>query len=319
MASDGTPIPGYEIVPKRQDRPFGDIVSDNVASNLTLNIPGAITDRSKVFLAMCVCIFAQTGVIIANAFIVYRLQWLRAGKIVAAYGYPVWASGTLAISTGTSICGWVVESSTWKATLRPEKDSESRAPTRIVIFQKAIPEQDMLAYALQPIPPGGDFRVSVRLFPPTSESPSKEETRLAEIRSWITVAGAVLALSGFVCQNIGTRELHWSAGLLQLSATFTSTLVRAYLRMKVGNTPRITGSETTRNEITRLDRGFSACHLATELVGYECYLPMAYTRSQGVVRDIASSLLSITDQIDRFFQKTVGLSRNLRATLTFQT
>ena len=220
-------------------------------------------------------------------------RWLRAGKIVAPYGYPLWALGTVAITLGTSLCGWIVVSSCWKATLRPsqraavldepdDSDSVGGKPQRIIYFQDEISEQNIAAYAIEPTEPGGDIKYCGRHFPPTPGDilSEKSRTQATRIRTLLTGVGVVLTLYGFVFQNIGIRELHWSAGLLQLGVTLFLALLRAWLRRNIGDlhpsdSTNSSKDSTDRVRITKLERGFGACELAARLTDYECYIPIA--------------------------------------------
>jgi hypothetical protein len=237
---------------------------------MTLNNDGVVPDRWTVIAFTLVGLLVQVAVMVINALVVYRLRWLRAGKIVAPYGYPTWAVGTATIAIGSCICGWVIESSSWKLYLRRPEN------TKAIFFQKAISELNIPPYMIEQTRPGGVFILSRRQWPPTSElsfrwhddfsgEARKREFRKREI---LTMLGAGLTLCGFVCQNIGTRELHWSAGLLQLGATLILTLLRACLRRKVGDS-----LEKAAN-ITELERGFEACDFATRITQYNCYMPL---------------------------------------------
>jgi hypothetical protein len=236
---------------------------------MTLNNDGAVPGRWTVIVFTLVGLLVQVTVMVINALVVYRWQWRRAGKIVAPYGYPTWAVGTAAIAVGTCICGWVVESSSLKFYLRRQEN------TKAIFFQKAIPEQNISPYMIEKTRPGGDFIVSRRQWPPTSElsfrweDDHSGETRKREFRKReiLTMLGTGLTLCGFVCQNIGTRELHWSAGLLQLGATLILTLLRAWLRRKVGDS-----LEKAAN-ITELEQGFEACDFVTRITENHCYMP----------------------------------------------
>jgi hypothetical protein len=52
-----------------------------------------------------------------------------------------------------------------------------------------------------------------------------------------TAFGALITVLGFILQNIGTRELHWSAGVAQLLSTLVMVVIRALVRRHVGNPP----------------------------------------------------------------------------------
>jgi hypothetical protein len=97
-------------------------------------------------------------------------------------------------------------------------------------IKKGMLEQGIPAYTIEYVPADGNVRISLHQFPPTSEDSTSIEARSeketsAKRRASITTVGTALALSGFICQNIGTRELHYSAGLLQLGATLLSTVL----------------------------------------------------------------------------------------------
>jgi hypothetical protein len=241
--------------------------------NLTLNMPDAIPTKWKVALFMWIGLLIQAAVMVVNALTVYRWQWLRAGKIVAPYGYPVWAVGTVFIGIGTCICGHVVERSCWKVTVKPRIDllggrGCSKRSARIIFLQGAIPERNLPPFAIEPDLPGEYIKLSWPLLPRIREIDQSDfdVEALMTQREIQTALGAGLALSGFVCQNIGTRELHWSAGLLQLGVTLVLTLLRAWLRRRVGGSFK-------NDAVTE----FKACDLATRLTGSCCYIPYLFS------------------------------------------
>jgi len=81
-----------------------------------------------------------------------------------------------------------------------------------------------------------EVHASKRDWPPI---PGKTvDGKLSAHRLLLTYLGTLFTLSGFICQNIGTRELHWSAGVLQLGATLLLVMLRAWLRRHVGDVPR---------------------------------------------------------------------------------
>lgn len=242
--------------------------SEKVPPNLTINIDGAVPEQWTVFIFTSVGLLIQAAVMAINAVAVYHWHWLRAGKTVAPYGYPIWAVGTASLGVGTCICGWVVESSSWKFSLRPKSAGSGDTKPNIVLFQRRIPDLNIPAYAITPIRPGGVFKLSRRRWPLTPEHPKEYLKGEAVKREILTTLGALLAVCGFVCQNIGTRELHWSAGVLQLGATLILTLLRAWLRHHVGDPPQVQDDTA----VTELEPGFEACDLATRLTKYHCYL-----------------------------------------------
>ncbi|PMD34990.1 hypothetical protein L207DRAFT_436420, partial [Hyaloscypha variabilis F] len=194
------------------------------APNLTLNIDKTVPEPGKVLLCLGIGLLIQAAVIIVNATVVYYLRWPRAGSAVAAYGYPTWIVGTLCISLGVSMCARVVQHSTDKYTLGP-KPKVSKDGLRVIRLQKRIETSDIPAFAIFQNETNYRIRMSLRV----------ANLDLASTR---TAIGALLTLTGFICQNIGTRELHWSAGILQLGATLLLAVIRALLRGNVGENPK---------------------------------------------------------------------------------
>ena len=291
--------------------------SEDISTNLTLSNQGVILSGRKSVGFVFIGILIQCAVMGFNALVVYYWKKLRAGKLVAPYGYPLWAAGTMALSIGTMICGSVIESSCHKLTVQPKKDFDlQRKLKRTIFFQRAISEQNIPTYAIELIEPGAEIQISKRIFPPTSEqtlagnahaqnnegtlgktrirNPNREERTQetksyqgeAKRRNWYTAGGALLALLGFLGQNFGTRELHWSAGVSQLVVTITLTLLRAWVRRRVGSSlessnQTIASSKkrvknSNQKSIVELEQGFEAYDLATRLTKYQCCLPIFF-------------------------------------------
>ena len=53
----------------------------------------------------------------------------------------------------------------------------------------------------------------------------------------VTIAAVALCLSGFICQFIGLRALHWSATVIQLGVTLLITCIRAWIRRGISRQP----------------------------------------------------------------------------------
>jgi hypothetical protein len=234
------------------------------APNLTLNIDRAIPKPKKVLLFTCLGLFIQAIVMAANAIAVYYLRWPQAGFAVAAYGYPVRAIGTLCISLGVTICARVVQRTTVRFTLGPGENS-SPDGLRVVRLQDRIADFDTPVFAIIQSKDNQQIRVSIRV------------SRLNE-PSTRTMIGAVLTMAGFVCQNIGTRELHWSAGVLQLGTTLSLAVIRALLRRHVGDKPK--------PEPVSLQEGMESSALATHLELSGCgILSERWMRGSRVIHD----------------------------------
>lgn len=206
----------------------------NKAPNLTLNIERAIPEGWKVWLFLSIGILIQLGALTINAFVVYYWRWLRAGNIVATYGYPVWAIGTTSMTLGVSLCAQVIQTSTVLYTLRPY---QLKGPLEGAAFciQDRIITSNLPGYLILHNKSNPVVHVSKRIWPLVPGE--KFEDRFSRSRLLLAYLGTLLTLVGFICQNIGTRELHWSAGVFQLGATLLLVLIRAWLRRHIGDDP----------------------------------------------------------------------------------
>ncbi|KAI8632861.1 hypothetical protein F5Y19DRAFT_332212 [Xylariaceae sp. FL1651] len=250
-------------------------ISETISPNLTTNIDGAVPSRFTVICFACLALLIQALVMVINALVFYRWRWLRAGKLVAPYGYPVWAAGTVSIALGSCICGWIIESNCWKISVLPENPADDFSrdgeELQFILLQKKIPDSSIPAYKLAPIRRGGLLRLTRRRFPPLDKDLDLGDQQRKILREIVTAIGVILALGGFITQNVGTRELHWSAGILQLGATLINTALRAWLRRRVGDPP-MTGDDS---EIYELKCGSEACELAAQITSYSCSLLIA--------------------------------------------
>lgn len=185
------------------------------APNLTINTPNALADFMYIWISVAVGIMIQGLVFFFNAYIAYDKKWLRAGAQLATYGFPLWASGTLSIIIGLSICGHAIENVTSR---RPDTEC------RVVRFQKAVPSMNLPAYAF--LHRDSQVLVSQRtlLFGKTSITDSGEKwqdittdlsLRGKDRMAFTTLLGTGFSLAGFILQNLGTRELHFSASVAQ--------------------------------------------------------------------------------------------------------
>jgi len=211
----------------------------------------------------------------------------------------------------------------------PNGNCESNTEYRIVRLQTSMPSVNLPAYAI--LNDNTDPRILISrrtIFPPSSTTPDSQEAgkepekelkrkrtrqeEKSEFMATMTMIGTVLTLAGFICQNLGIRQLHWSAGVAQLVSTLLLVLLRAWLRRHVGDPPahrfRLTqGVEATQlaihiHDVSRLmiPVGFfcSQCHLADRKACDECQPDIANTEFQ---------LLSTNDL--KLFPKQVEESR----------
>ena len=237
------------------------------APNLTINIPDAVTDPLYLWLCVIVGAILQCLVFFFNAYVVYHLHWLRSGARVASYGFPLWASGTSLINLGSFMCAYVIGTVTTQYVVKPKTNNQ----LRVVGFQKAIPLMNLPAYAFLRKDPQvlvsqrttfvgkrsiSDFEETSRDI--TTDLFLQKKNRMA----FNTLLGTVFALSGFVLQNLGARELHVSAAIAQLIATLALTMLRSWVRRNVGIPPP---------DCKELKRGVETTHMIHELCGIRTF------------------------------------------------
>jgi len=58
-----------------------------------------------------------------------------------------------------------------------------------------------------------------------------------EFQEWITTAGVLLSVVGYVVQFVGIRAMHWSASVAQLGAIIIMAALRAWLRRNLAQSP----------------------------------------------------------------------------------
>ena len=233
------------------------------APNLTINTPDAITDPMYLWLCVTVGAILQCLVFFFNAYVVYHKHWLRAGAQVASYAFPLWASGTFSIFVGLSMCAYVIENVATQYIIKPDTDKKFC----VVRFQKAIPLMNLPAYGF--FKKDSQVLVSQR----TTFIGKRSMSDLDEISrdittdlflqnndrmAFSTLLGTGFALSGFILQNLGTRELHFSASIAQLLATLALTILRSWVRRNVGIPPP---------DCKELKRGVETTHMIYEVCG----------------------------------------------------
>jgi hypothetical protein len=129
--------------------------------NLTLNVPDDIPRQFQVWTVAFMGFVIQVVVMVINAVVVYRWEWLRSGSLVASYGYPTWAVGTVCITFGVTLCSYVVQSSTETYAAEP-KDPSFREKFVVVRLQAKIDGLHLPAYAIPSSSANAVVRISLQ-------------------------------------------------------------------------------------------------------------------------------------------------------------
>jgi hypothetical protein len=167
-------------------------------------------------------------------------------------------------------------------------------------FRREFPHESP-AFAIFSAEDEANVTISRRtILPPSNNSKGSELeiTSRSHLMAFMTVIGTSFTQAGFICQNFGTRELHWSAGVAQLVVTLILVILRGWLRRRVGDRPSETLSLTT---------GFKASHLACHIhrvnklmmhVGKFHQIASGQILSDGDRRDPYSTLLPFTVKLE---------------------
>lgn len=215
----------------------------------------------------------QIGLLVlAATTILYQPLRDSVGFDPKVYGLPCYLAGSILLSIGVGVCSYAVERNTtefvWTIPDSPGhprgEDVVDQYP-RLIFLQKgqtvndqkfdayellAGPKRQILASARATTPATNDgkrVRSSVCLNAPHSTIEIaantifliKDENQTSYDRLWelLTVGAAATAGVGFTSQFMGLRGLTYPTSIAQILAIITMTLLRAYIRRRMGREP----------------------------------------------------------------------------------
>ncbi|KAM3447892.1 hypothetical protein MY3296_008308 [Beauveria thailandica] len=160
-------------------------------------------------------------------------------KNVAEYALLLTAIGTVMLTLGLLMCGWVVEHST-KETFYEAAEGYS---IHLVWLQKggAVNDQDLKPFAVVPIQKRSYVTISRRNPDFVNEHDNKHnpndgtDDATGDAASnlnaqWWTISGCVIALIGVFSQFTGLRGMNYSVSIAQFLAMAIMTCARAFVR-----------------------------------------------------------------------------------------
>ena len=193
-------------------------------------------------------IVLQSGVLVFSGFSVYHPQFswrfLKDGKPVRPYAYPVMACGTILLTLGLMICSAIVEYSTQEKEFIAKREDvtdpvECKLHGQILWLQRShvVSDQVFNASVIFRAPRGRGNSLS-RILTSQRAEPSPRWPRgflvpraICECTSQAaTVLGVLLTLCGFVLQFQGLRGLNWTSSIAQLISIALMTALRAWVR-----------------------------------------------------------------------------------------
>ena len=84
----------------------------NGAPNIALNVRNSTASSTELWIWAIIGTALQISAIAFPALTTYHLRWEKGASPIAAYGYPCFATGTVAVVVGMIFCGRVIEGST---------------------------------------------------------------------------------------------------------------------------------------------------------------------------------------------------------------
>lgn len=116
------------------------------APNISLNVSGATLSMTELWFWAIIGLVLQIAALVVPGLTVYLWKWQKVGEDTAAYGYPCFVSGSLAITFGILGCSYVIEKKTEETTY----GSTSGCVSHIMRVQKAgtVGDQHFQSYAI---------------------------------------------------------------------------------------------------------------------------------------------------------------------------
>lgn len=226
-----------------EQKPFGTaapIKAPSSAPNISLNLHHPI-GRRELWAWAAVAILLQSGVLVYDALVAYKLKFKEGGNKVVRYAFPLTATGTLALVLGMLLCSYVIENSTVEEVYQVEG-----AEARILWLQKkaTVSDQSFDSYAIFVKEKSKNISTSrrrVRTDLDREDTCKEDQGHKGDAAPFaseiIAILGVFIGFCGFVVQFVGLRAMHWSASLAQLGVTLIMIVVRAWVRRGLSNIP----------------------------------------------------------------------------------
>lgn len=233
---------------------------DKCAPNVSLNCHNQ-SKRSEIYLVAASGVLIQIAVLIYQGFAALkpalRHHLLKDDKPVHRYAFPLTVSGTIILTVGVLVCGFVVEQRTHESYYRPN----SGYSAYVIWLQKEsiMNDQEFKPFAIGPTSERSFITVSRRIENKKNHEDSKEKQQNPSViigrLKFLTTVGCFVSLSGFVLQFMGLRAMNYTAAVAQFVAMAIMTILRAWVRRGLVEAP----------ESEKLQQGFELDWLANTL------------------------------------------------------
>lgn len=172
--------------------------------------------------------------LVIPAFTAYYWKEKKDDRAVQNYAYPLYLAGSCVLFVGIALCSHIVETTTVEQTF---KSKSPYVVKTIFQLQMACEMGDQNFHSHGIIKDTKDCQVRTSKISSTRTVSSSQQIFDAR-RNKVTWLAVSLSLSGFVCQFVGLRALHWSATITQLGVTLVMTAIRARVRRGISFKPR---------------------------------------------------------------------------------
>ncbi|KAI5786960.1 hypothetical protein DFH27DRAFT_486975, partial [Peziza echinospora] len=185
------------------------------APNISLNTIGGSAPLLELYTVTAIGLVLQAGVLVFEGLATYHWRWLKGGRPVATYAFPLTFLGTLGLFFGMYICAHIIEGTTI------EETKEAQEGAKVIWLQKGqtVGDQTFKSFAIYAPKAKGETKVIV--------SRRRKEIDFYE---GVTATGACLSVVAFILQFVGLRAMHFSASIAQLVGIIIMTLLRVMIR-----------------------------------------------------------------------------------------
>jgi hypothetical protein len=136
------------LQPQRAPLPANEDMAyiSNGAPNIALNVRNSTVSQRETLVWAVLGTMLQLSALVFPAVSTYHMGFQKGGVPIAAYGYPCFATGTIAVIIGVIFCGRVIEGSTTEHNFRVRESSKAQ----IMRLQKActVSDQHFSSYAI---------------------------------------------------------------------------------------------------------------------------------------------------------------------------
>ncbi|KAI4622492.1 uncharacterized protein J4E87_006434 [Alternaria ethzedia] len=201
--------------------------------NLLFNVQNALPKSRELWTFAIIGLALQCVAVAIPAVMTYHWRKLKGTNPVQDYAYPTFLVGTYLLVLGIALCSFTIETATVEQTFTPAADRIVKEVFWLQL-QQNMGDQPFKAYVL--VKRAGDKKIRTSRYWPEETDKYSHDSR-PEYQEPTVIFAVGLCFTGFICQFVGLRALHWSATVTQLGITLLMTCIRAWIRRGISNQP----------------------------------------------------------------------------------